>query len=359
MPAFFVVVVIVTEARENLENLLAAIDVVMTGILENRKAIPGSFRRMCHHLKKESSRKLVEEGLQEEYMWAPFFFFSSSFFFFLCFFFLFFFSPQSTQCSLRLVGSFIFLRFFCPALTTPQLYGVTERTQFSPEERRGLIVVAKVFIGLGADSDLAAKEEYMSPLNQRLGPQKEKMKEYLTFVSSVGFPPLKLSRFLAIPNPPPLFFAKPVAPRESMAIRKDPEQFEKTISVVISFLNKNMKKIEELVQGQDALMSQLEEIKGLLEHIDMPSTPQSATRETRSPTIDEHMFQQHRQPSPQAEKRKLLKTFTDFSDSNPANPTGVPGPGPLPKSKEGGKLKGILKKGNGRTNSLDNLDLGS
>ena len=159
-------------------------------LIDGKKSLPGSFRRMCHHLKTECNRKMMEEGIPEDSMQDPGLSLSFgadysgliSFLFFAC----------SAQCSLRLVGSFIFLRYFCPALTTPQLFGATDRTSFTPEERRGLILIAKVFIGLGADSDLAAKEDYMIPLNNRLVSQKERMREYLSFVSSVRTTPSDL-----------------------------------------------------------------------------------------------------------------------------------------------------------------------
>lgn len=46
-------------------------------------------------------------------------------------------------------------------------------------------MTGKVFISLGAESDIAAKEDYLLPLNQRLEEHREEMRNYLDFLSNV------------------------------------------------------------------------------------------------------------------------------------------------------------------------------
>lgn len=61
------------------------------------------------------------------------------------------------------VGAFIFLRFFCPAIVTPEAEGlVAERP--SKEMRRGLLLIAKVIQNLANNVLFGAKEPYMYPL---------------------------------------------------------------------------------------------------------------------------------------------------------------------------------------------------
>lgn len=61
------------EAKENLDNLVKAIDTILDQILDNRKSLPGSFRRICHHIKAECSRKLAEVGVESDTMSESFF----------------------------------------------------------------------------------------------------------------------------------------------------------------------------------------------------------------------------------------------------------------------------------------------
>ena len=55
------------EAKENLENLVSSINIVLGHIIEEKDALPGSFRRICSHIRSECFKKLIEEGLPEDY----------------------------------------------------------------------------------------------------------------------------------------------------------------------------------------------------------------------------------------------------------------------------------------------------
>lgn len=63
------------------------------------------------------------------------------------------------------VGGFIFLRFFCPAIVTPEKYHLVSEPP-SKEARRGLILVSKLLQNLanGVEFD-GSKEEYMKSMN--------------------------------------------------------------------------------------------------------------------------------------------------------------------------------------------------
>jgi len=208
------------EAKDNLDNLVKAVEVVFESISQKVDRFPSSFRLICWKLRENCEQKLGNESLLT--------------------------SEYRVQCSLRLVGSFVFLRYFCPAITTPQLFNVSPKSNFTPEERRGLILLAKIFISLGADSDFAAKEDYLSPLKERLGHIRDQMKDYLTKISS----PLD-----ALP--------KPRNPLDNFV-------FEKTIDNIITFLNKSAKKIEDVMVSYPELQQQYAELVSLLQTLDTP-----------------------------------------------------------------------------------------
>ncbi len=64
----------------------------------------------------------------------------------------------------RAIGGFYFLRFICPALMAPQVYGLLEEPPH-PMAQRQLILIAKVIQNLANDTMPGAKEEYMEKLN--------------------------------------------------------------------------------------------------------------------------------------------------------------------------------------------------
>ena len=65
------------------------------------------------------------------------------------------------------VGAFIFLRFFCPAIVSPEVEGLVPAPP-SKEMRRGLLLIAKIIQNLANNVLFGAKEPYMYPLNEFL-----------------------------------------------------------------------------------------------------------------------------------------------------------------------------------------------
>ncbi|KAI9761574.1 MAG: 3-dehydroquinate dehydratase (3-dehydroquinase) [Chaenotheca gracillima] len=65
------------------------------------------------------------------------------------------------------VGSFIFLRFFCPAIVAPDSEGLVTSSP-SKEMRRGLLLIGKVVQNLANNVLFGVKEPYMAPLNDFL-----------------------------------------------------------------------------------------------------------------------------------------------------------------------------------------------
>lgn len=62
------------------------------------------------------------------------------------------------------LGGYLFLRLFCPAISTPEVYGLCKEPP-SPEARRHLLLVAKVLQTLANGTRFGQKESYMIYLN--------------------------------------------------------------------------------------------------------------------------------------------------------------------------------------------------
>ncbi|KAJ3021493.1 Ras GTPase activating protein ira2 [Thoreauomyces humboldtii] len=82
----------------------------------------------------------------------------------------------------KVVGSFLFLRFFVPAITSPDTYGLVEG-RVQPSARRGLVLCGKVLTAMCNDVDFGNKEQYLMCLNHFLRENREKIKDFLIFAS--------------------------------------------------------------------------------------------------------------------------------------------------------------------------------
>lgn len=90
------------------------------------------------------------------------------------------------------VGSFIFLRFFCPAIVSPDTEGLVKNTaSISREMRRGFLIATKVIQNLANNVLFGAKETYMIVLNDFLTGNIYKVASFLREISK-------------IPNDPPV-----------------------------------------------------------------------------------------------------------------------------------------------------------
>jgi hypothetical protein len=90
------------------------------------------------------------------------------------------------------VGGFIFLRFFCPAIVSPEAEGLIKLPQPQPREiRRGQLIVTKVIQNLANNILFGAKETYMIILNDFLTSNIYKVTNFLREMSNLppGAPP--------------------------------------------------------------------------------------------------------------------------------------------------------------------------
>lgn len=82
------------------------------------------------------------------------------------------------------VSGFLFLRFFCPALLNPKLFGLlTDHPQ--PKAQRTLTLIAKSLQALANMSTFGQKEEWMEPMNRFLASHRQAVKDYIDGICSI------------------------------------------------------------------------------------------------------------------------------------------------------------------------------
>jgi hypothetical protein len=82
------------------------------------------------------------------------------------------------------VSGFLFLRFFCPALLNPKLFGLL-RDHPQPKAQRTLTLVAKSLQALANLSTFGQKEEWMEPMNRFLSGHRQGVKDFIDNVCSI------------------------------------------------------------------------------------------------------------------------------------------------------------------------------
>ncbi|SPO06642.1 related to BUD2 - GTPase-activating protein for Bud1p/Rsr1p [Cephalotrichum gorgonifer] len=82
------------------------------------------------------------------------------------------------------VSGFLFLRFICPAILSPKLFGLL-RDFPRPRAQRTLTLVAKTLQALANMTTFGQKEGWMEPMNKFLSGQRGAMKEFIDHVCSI------------------------------------------------------------------------------------------------------------------------------------------------------------------------------
>ncbi len=94
------------------------------------------------------------------------------------------------------VSGFLFLRFFCPALLNPKLFGLL-RDHPQPKAQRTLTLIAKSLQALANLANFGQKEVWMEPMNRFLTSNRQGMKDFIDAVCSI---PVERDTF-ALPAP--------------------------------------------------------------------------------------------------------------------------------------------------------------
>ena len=95
------------------------------------------------------------------------------------------------------VGGYIFLRLFCPALTSPVQFGLT-KTKPNDQATRMLILISKALQNLANGIEFGGKEKHMIQINELVTQNLEKVRQYFDTISMV---PENAARSPIIPMP--------------------------------------------------------------------------------------------------------------------------------------------------------------
>ncbi len=82
------------------------------------------------------------------------------------------------------IGGLLMLRFFCPAMASPENAGLASLPQ---ERKRGLIVLSKVIINLSNNVELGKKEAFMAPLDPLLDGARHKLQSFYDCIVDTFF----------------------------------------------------------------------------------------------------------------------------------------------------------------------------
>eukprot|EP00002_Diphylleia_rotans_P039100 TRINITY_DN8990_c0_g1_i3.p1 TRINITY_DN8990_c0_g1~~TRINITY_DN8990_c0_g1_i3.p1 ORF type:complete len:866 (+),score=176.29 TRINITY_DN8990_c0_g1_i3:123-2720(+) len=131
----------------NMRELNMWAQAILDSIVCSISECPSPFRVICQHLKAEVNKRFPEK----KYI---------------------------------AIGSFIFLRFFCPAIVAPHAFGVMKKPP-GEESQRSLVLVSKVLQNLANGTEFGSKEPWMAHMNTFLMQNEEKMRD---FCSQLGAP---------------------------------------------------------------------------------------------------------------------------------------------------------------------------
>ncbi|KAG1458627.1 hypothetical protein G6F46_006647 [Rhizopus delemar] len=140
------------DVARNKQNVVSATEMFLNAICDSANEAPRAFREVCH---------CILTSVRERY-------------------------PEAKYTA---VGAFIFLRFFCPAIVSPESEGLIKpNTVVSREMKRGHLIATKVIQNLANNVLFGAKETYMIVLNDFLTSNIYKVTSFLREISEVPPP---------------------------------------------------------------------------------------------------------------------------------------------------------------------------
>lgn len=133
----------------NKQNVVSATELFLNAICASANEAPRAFREVCH---------CILTSVRERY-------------------------PEAKYTA---VGAFIFLRFFCPAIVSPEAEGLIKtNVVVSRDMKRGHLIATKVIQNLANNVLFGAKETYMIVLNDFLTSNIYKVTSFLREISNV------------------------------------------------------------------------------------------------------------------------------------------------------------------------------
>lgn len=82
------------------------------------------------------------------------------------------------------VSGFLFLRFICPAILNPKLFGLL-RDYPRPKAQRTLTLIAKALQALANLSNIGKKEVWMEPMNRFLSSRRQSLKDFIDEICAI------------------------------------------------------------------------------------------------------------------------------------------------------------------------------
>lgn len=134
---------------KNINNVIEVTEMFLEAICSSVDLAPRSFREIGHH---------IVTSVRERF-------------------------PEAKHTA---VGSFIFLRFFCPAIVSPEMDGLVKNAASIPRElRRGFLMATKVIQNLANNVLFGSKETYMIGLNDFLSCNIYRVASFLREISKL------------------------------------------------------------------------------------------------------------------------------------------------------------------------------
>ncbi|TPX30663.1 hypothetical protein SmJEL517_g05805 [Synchytrium microbalum] len=139
------------DLAKNLKNLTTVTQGFLDAILSSGPKFPRQLREVCEHIAKAVSERFPEARITA-------------------------------------VGGFVFLRFLCPAIVSPEGADLVPQIQ-SKDLRRGLLLITKVIQNLANNVLFGSKETYMLSMNELLKENVTRVHTFLKDIANVaGYP---------------------------------------------------------------------------------------------------------------------------------------------------------------------------
>lgn len=177
------------DVSRNKQNVVSATELFLNAICASANEAPRAFREVCH---------CILTSVRERY-------------------------PEAKYTA---VGAFIFLRFFCPAIVSPESEGlIKSNVVVSRDMKRGHLIATKVIQNLANNVLFGAKETYMIVLNDFLTSNIYKVTSFLREISNVPAP-------IMSSNTPP-----PMERTHSLSVKSDTTSIISAISTTTTISN--------------------------------------------------------------------------------------------------------------------------
>ncbi|OQR89803.1 hypothetical protein THRCLA_09572 [Thraustotheca clavata] len=124
--------------QSNAQNLMDACQTIVDAIYNHMDQLPLSFAHVCRYLKE----KLIDRFLDKNEAG----------------------NDGNSSAVKAIMGGFLFLRFICPAITTPHAYGLVPEVP-NADSRRILVLVTKLLFNSSTEVEFGVKEPFMRVVN--------------------------------------------------------------------------------------------------------------------------------------------------------------------------------------------------